>query len=47
MATVVSQHVRHHGRHLGLFKTKIILSKAAGHFTEIGRKHILLPQIEI
>ena len=39
MATVVSQHVHHLGRHLGLFK-KIISYKSAANFTEISRKHM-------
>ena len=39
MATVVSQHVRHFGRHLGFFK-KFILLKIAANFTEINRKHV-------
>ena len=39
MATVVSQHVRHFGRHLGFFKT-LILRKIAANFTEISRKHV-------
>ena len=38
MATVVSQHVRHLGRHLGFFK-KFILRRTAADFTEISRKH--------
>ena len=40
MATVVSQHVRHLGRHLGFFKM-FILRKTAANFTEISRKHVL------
>ena len=44
MATVVSQHVRHLGRHLrrhlGFFK-KTVLCKTAANFTEISRKHVL------
>ena len=39
METVVSQHVRHLGRHLGFFK-KIILRKTAARFTGISRKHV-------
>ena len=39
MATVVSQHVRHIGRHLGFFKN-CILRKTATNFTEISRKHV-------
>ena len=39
MATVVSQHVRHIGRHLGFFK-HFILRKTAANFTEISRKHV-------
>ena len=39
MATVVSQHVRHIGRHLGFFKI-LILSKIAANFTETSRKHV-------
>ena len=39
MATVVSQHVRHLGRHLGFFK-KNFLRKIAAYFTEISRKHV-------
>ena len=38
MVTVVLQHVRHLGRHLGFFKN-IILRKTAANFTEISRKH--------
>ena len=34
MATVVSQHVRHLGRHLGFFKS-FILRKTAANFNEI------------
>ena len=39
MATVVSQHVRHIGRHLELFKI-FILRKIAANFTESSRKHV-------
>ena len=39
MATVVSQRVRHLGRHLGFFKN-YILRKTAANFTEISRKHV-------
>ena len=39
MTTVVSQHVRHLGRHLGFFKT-FILRKTAANFTETRRKHV-------
>ena len=39
MATVVSQHVRHFGRHLGFFKN-FILRKIAASFIEISRKHV-------
>ena len=39
MATVVSQHVRHFGRHLGFSKI-FILRKIAANFTEISRKHV-------
>ena len=39
MATVVSQHGRHIGRHLGFFET-FILRKIAANFTEISRKHV-------
>ena len=39
MATVVSQHVRHLGRHLGFLK-KVILRKTAANFTEISRKYV-------
>ena len=41
MATVVSQHVRNLGRHLGFFK-KFIFRKIATNFTEISRKHVFL-----
>ena len=40
MATVVSQHGRHIGRHLGFFEN-FILHKIAANFTEISRKHVL------
>ena len=39
MATVVSQHVHHLGRHLGFFKISI-LRKTAANFTEISGNHI-------
>ena len=39
MATVVSQHVRHIGRHLEFFKI-FILRKTTATFTEISRKHV-------
>ena len=39
MATVVSQHVGHLGRHLGFFKN-FIFSKNAANFLEISRKHV-------
>ena len=39
MATVVSQHVRHIGRHLGFFEN-FILRKIEANFTEISRKHV-------
>ena len=39
MATVISQHVRHLGRHLGFFKN-FFLRKTAANFTEISRKHV-------
>ena len=39
MATVVSQHVRHFGCHLRIFKY-YIFSKIATNFLEISRKHI-------
>ena len=39
MATVVSQHVRHIGSHLGFFEN-FILRKIAANFTEISRKHV-------
>ena len=39
MATVVSQHVRHLGRHLGF--SKIFIShQTAANFTGISRKHM-------
>ena len=39
MATVVSQHVHHLGRHLGF--SKIFISrKTAANFTEISRRHV-------
>ena len=39
MATIVQQHLRILGRHLGFFN-KIILCKTAANFTEINRKHV-------
>ena len=42
MATVVSQHVRHFGRHLGFFKN-LILCKIAANVTETSRKHVFPP----
>ena len=39
MATAVSQHVRHLGRHLGFFKN-FIFCKTAASFLEISRKHV-------
>ena len=39
METVVSQHVRHIGRHLGFFNI-LILRKIAVNFTEISRKNV-------
>ena len=39
MATVVSQHGRHLGRHLGFFKN-FIFSKIAANFLENNRKHV-------
>ena len=39
MATVVSQHVRHFGRHLGFCKNSILL-KTSANYTEISRKHL-------
>ena len=44
METVVSQHVRHIGRHLGFFKI-LILRKIAVNFTEISINMCLQPQI--
>ena len=41
MATLVSQHVRHLGRHLGYFKN-FIFRKTATNFTGISRKHVFL-----
>ena len=41
MATVVSQHVRHLGRHLGFLKN-FIFHKTATNFTRISRKHVFL-----
>ena len=41
MATVVSQHVRHLGRHLGFLK-KNIFRKTATNFTGISGKHVFL-----
>ena len=38
METVVSQHVRHLGRHFGFFKN-FILRKTAENLAEISRKH--------
>ena len=38
MATVVSQHVRHFGRHLGFFKHYIFRKTA----TNFSRKHVFL-----
>ena len=38
MATAISQHVRHIGRHLGFFEN-FILRKIPANFTEISRKH--------
>ena len=40
MATVVSQHVCHLGRHLGFFK-KFIFNKKAANILERSRKHVL------
>ena len=40
MTTVVSQHVRHFGRHLGFFKNFILRGKIAANFTKIGRTHV-------
>ena len=39
MATAVSQHFRHLGRHLGFFK-KCIFNKTAAMFLEISRKYV-------
>ena len=39
MATVLLQHVRHFGRHLGFFKS-FILRKIAANFTEISKKNV-------
>ena len=39
MAAVVSQHIRHIGRHLGFFKI-FILRKIAANLTEISTKHV-------
>ena len=39
MATVVSQRVRHIGRHLAFFEN-FILRKIAAKFTKISRKHV-------
>ena len=39
METVVSQHARHLGRHLGFFRN-FIFCKTATIFTEISRKHV-------
>ena len=39
MATVVSQHVRHLGRHYGFFKN-FILRKTAANFTEVNIKYV-------
>ena len=41
MATVVSQHVRHLGRHLEFFKN-FIFCKTATNSTGISRKHVFL-----
>ena len=41
MATVISQHVRHHGCYLEFFK-KFIFRKTATSFTGISRKHVCL-----
>ena len=46
MATVVSQHVRHIGRHLAFFEN-IILRKIAANFTELVENMCLQPQIGI
>ena len=39
MATAVSQHVHHLGRHLGFFKN-FTFSKTAANFLEFSRKHV-------
>ena len=39
MATVVLQHARHLGRHLGFFKN-FILRETAANFTKISIKHV-------
>ena len=44
MVTVVSQHIRHIGRHLGFFKI-FILHQIAANFTVISKKMCLQPQI--
>ena len=44
MATVVSQHIRHLGRHLGFFKL-LILRKTAANFTETSRKHMFAASV--
>ena len=44
MATVVSQHVRHLGRHLGFFKV-FTLRKIAANFDEISRTHVFAASI--
>ena len=46
MATIVSQHVRHLGRHLGFFK-KFILRKTAANLLKLVENMYLQPQIEI
>ena len=48
MDTAVSQHVRHLGRHLGLFKN-YIFSKTSANFYKINIKHVstVLSQIGI
>ena len=45
MATVVSQHVRHIGRHLAGFFKIFILRKIAANFNEISRKHVFAASI--
>ena len=40
MATVVSKHVRHLGRHLGFLQKNIFFSKKAAYFLEISRKQL-------